>query len=159
MDCTVWNERHRTRLACRRPGAAAHRDIGRGTVPSAARLACIARSECTSLDQNSNKKTFWNRVAPRDGPQPRGPCPRSVRPRRGRTRSASEVASRVSAVSHTRPNHSPVSLQRPVCRGPRTVPRSRSFFLVSFWYYTNGKYTYFLARPMNVSYVSRSLRS
>ena len=23
MDCTVWNERHRTRLACRRPGAGA----------------------------------------------------------------------------------------------------------------------------------------
>ena len=35
----------------------------------------------------------------------------------------------VSAVSHTRPNHSPVSLQRPVCRGPPTVPRSRSYFL------------------------------
>ena len=36
MDCTVWNERHRTRLACRRPGAGAHRDIERGKVPSAA---------------------------------------------------------------------------------------------------------------------------
>ena len=49
VDCTVWNERHRTRLACRRPGAGAHRDIERGKVPSAARVAC------TSLDQNSNK--------------------------------------------------------------------------------------------------------
>ena len=58
MDCTVWNERHRTRLACRRPGAGAHRDIERGEVPSAARVACIARSACTSLDQNSNKKNF-----------------------------------------------------------------------------------------------------
>ena len=55
MDCTVWNERHRTRLACRRPGAGAHRDIERGKVPSAARVACIARSACTSLDQNSNE--------------------------------------------------------------------------------------------------------
>ena len=34
MDCTVWNERHRTRLAFRRPGAGAHRDIERGKVPS-----------------------------------------------------------------------------------------------------------------------------
>ena len=42
MDCTVWNERHRTRLACSRPGARAHRDIERGKVPSAARVACIA---------------------------------------------------------------------------------------------------------------------
>ena len=58
MDCTVWNERHRTRLACRRPGAGAHRDIDGGKVPSAARVACIARSTCTSLDQNSNKQNF-----------------------------------------------------------------------------------------------------
>ena len=55
VDCTVWNERHRTRLACRRPGAGAHGDIERGKVSSAARVACIARSACTSLDQNSNK--------------------------------------------------------------------------------------------------------
>ena len=55
VDCTVWNERHRTRLACRRPGAGAHRDIERGKVPSTARVTCIARSACTSLDQNINK--------------------------------------------------------------------------------------------------------
>ena len=55
VDCTVWNERHRTRLACRRPGAGAHRDIERGKVPSAARVACIAKSACASLHQNSNK--------------------------------------------------------------------------------------------------------
>ena len=55
VDCTVWNEHHRTRLACRRPGPGAHRDIERGKVPSAARVACIARSACTSLDQNSRK--------------------------------------------------------------------------------------------------------
>ena len=55
QQCTVWNERHRTRLVCRRPGAGGHRDIERGKVPSAARVACIARSACTSLDQNSNK--------------------------------------------------------------------------------------------------------
>ena len=30
-------------------------DIQRGKVPSAARVACIARSAYTSLDQNSNK--------------------------------------------------------------------------------------------------------
>ena len=57
-DCTVRNERHRTRLACRRPGAGTHKDIKRGKVPSAARVACIARSACTSLDQNSNKQIF-----------------------------------------------------------------------------------------------------
>ena len=44
VDCTVWNEHHGTRLACRRPGPGAHRDIERGKVPSAARVACIARS-------------------------------------------------------------------------------------------------------------------
>ena len=48
-------ERHRTRFACRRPGVGAHRDIERGKAPSAARVACIARSACTSLVQNSNK--------------------------------------------------------------------------------------------------------
>ena len=58
MDCTVWNERHRTRLACRRPGAGAHRDIERGKVPRAARVECITRSACTSLDHNSNKQNF-----------------------------------------------------------------------------------------------------
>ena len=45
---------HRTRLACRRPGAGGYRDIDRGKVPSAAMVACIARTACTSLDQNSN---------------------------------------------------------------------------------------------------------
>ena len=44
VDCTVWNEHHRTRLACRRSGPGAHRDIERSKVPSAARVACIARS-------------------------------------------------------------------------------------------------------------------
>ena len=55
-NCIVWNDRHRTRLACRRPGAGAHTDIERGKVPSAARVACIARSACTSLEQNSNEQ-------------------------------------------------------------------------------------------------------
>ena len=50
MDCTVWNERHSTRLACRRPGAGAHRDIERGKVPGAAEVACIARSACTLMN-------------------------------------------------------------------------------------------------------------
>ena len=64
VGCTVWNERHRTRLASRRPGAGAHRDIERGKVPSAARVACIARSACTSLDQTVTNKHFRNRVVP-----------------------------------------------------------------------------------------------
>ena len=55
VDCTVLNEHNRTQLACRRPGAGAHRDIEQGKVPNAARVACIARSACTSLDHNSNK--------------------------------------------------------------------------------------------------------
>ena len=58
MDYTVWNERHRTRFACGRPGAGAHRDIERGKVPSAARVACIARAACMSLDQNSKISNF-----------------------------------------------------------------------------------------------------
>ena len=42
MDCTVWNEHHRTRLACRRPGPGAHRDIERGPVSLAARYrGCV----------------------------------------------------------------------------------------------------------------------
>ena len=53
-----------------------------------------------------------------------------VRPRRGRRAALARWQGRVSAVSHTRPNHSPVSLQRPVCWGPPAVPRSRSIF---FW--------------------------
>ena len=64
MDCTVWNERHRTRLACRRPGAGAHRDIEWGKVPSAARVACIARSACTISTRTATNKTFRNRVVP-----------------------------------------------------------------------------------------------
>ena len=54
--CTIWNELHRTRLAFRRPGAGAHRDIERGKVPSAARVACIARSACTSLFRPDEKR-------------------------------------------------------------------------------------------------------
>ena len=52
-----------------------------------------------------------------------------VRPRRGLRAALAMWQGCVSAVSHTRPNHSPVSLQRPVCWGHPTVPRSRSFFL------------------------------
>ena len=59
VDCTVWNGRHLTRLACRRPDAGVHRDIERGKVPGTARVACIARSACTSLDQNSNKTKLF----------------------------------------------------------------------------------------------------
>ena len=55
VDCTIWNECHRIPLACRRPGAGAHRDIERGKVSRATRVACIAWSACTSLDLNSNK--------------------------------------------------------------------------------------------------------
>ena len=100
------------------------------------------------------------RLAPRDSPHPRGPCPRAGPPLAAAVRTAlARWQGRVSAVSHTRPNHSPVSLRRPVCRGPRTVPRSRSFFLVSFWYDTNGRYIYLQGRPMSVSYVSRNLQS
>ena len=51
-------------------------------------------------------------------------------PRHGRRAALARWQSRVSAVSHTRPNHSPVSLQRPVCWGPPTVV-TLFFFLVS----------------------------
>ena len=60
-----------------------------------------------------------------------------VRPRRGRRAVLARWQGRVSAVSHTRPNHSPVSLQRPVCWVPPTVPRSRSFFFgLKVWFST-----------------------
>ena len=59
------NKRHRARLASRRAGDRAHRDIERGKLrpdrigdkmmPSAPRVACIAGRACTSLDHNSNK--------------------------------------------------------------------------------------------------------
>ena len=45
VDCAVWNEHRRTRLACRRPGPGAHRDIKRGKVPSAARVAYLSLLE------------------------------------------------------------------------------------------------------------------
>ena len=54
-----------------------------------------------------------------------------TRPCRGRRAALARWQGRVSAVSHTRPNHSSVSLQRPVCWGPPTVPWSRSPFFVS----------------------------
>ena len=59
------NEHHRTRLVPPRAGDGADWDIKRGklgpdrigdmTVPSVARVACIPREACTSLDQDSNK--------------------------------------------------------------------------------------------------------
>ena len=65
-DCR--NEHHMARLASRRAGDGAHRDIERERrgpdricdmmVPSTARVACIVRAACTSLDQNRNKKNF-----------------------------------------------------------------------------------------------------
>ena len=57
MDCTVWNERHRTRLACRRPGAGAHRDIERGKVPSAARVAYLSLLEGLEFTPPSSART------------------------------------------------------------------------------------------------------
>ena len=46
---------HGLHVADRAPGPGGHSDIERGKVPSAAMVACIARSACTSVDQNSNK--------------------------------------------------------------------------------------------------------
>ena len=63
MDCTVWNERHRTRLACRRPDTGTHRDIERGKVPSAARVASRGQHARVSTRTATNK-TFRNRVVP-----------------------------------------------------------------------------------------------
>ena len=57
MDCTVWNERHRTRLAFRRPGAGAHRDIERGKVPSAARVAYLSLLEGLEFTPPSSART------------------------------------------------------------------------------------------------------
>ena len=51
-----------------------------------------------------------------------------IRPRHGRRAALARWQGRVSAVSHTRPNHSPVSLQRPVCRGSSYSPAVTLFF-------------------------------
>ena len=100
------------------------------------RSACSVKHPCALsalelflCDFSAARHRFVARLARSDSPQSRGPCPR-IRPRRGRRAALARWQGRVSAVSHTRPNHSPVSLQRPVCWGPPTVPRSRSFF---FW--------------------------
>ena len=64
VDCTVWNERHRTRLAYRRPGEGADRDIELGDVPK-------QRGNHASRDQHERVSTrtatnitFRNRVVP-----------------------------------------------------------------------------------------------
>ena len=57
MDCTVWNEHHRTRLACRRPGPGAHRNIERGKVPSAARVAYLSLLEGLEFTPPSSART------------------------------------------------------------------------------------------------------
>ena len=53
-----------------------------------------------------------------------------VHPRRGRRAALARWQGRVSAVFHTRPNHSPVSLQRPVCWGSSYSPAVTRFFWV-----------------------------
>ena len=53
---------------------------------------------------------FVARYAPSDSPQSRGPCPRAGPPRRGRRAALARWQGRVSAVSHTRPNHSALEL-------------------------------------------------
>ena len=57
------NERHRARLASRPPDDGTHRyRAGEALkmLPSAARVACIARAACTGLDQNSNNKETYS---------------------------------------------------------------------------------------------------
>ena len=66
MDCTVWNERHRTRLACRRPGAGAHRDIERGKVPSAARVAYLSLLEGLEFTPPSSARTKGDLCRPQE---------------------------------------------------------------------------------------------
>ena len=56
-DRTVWNEHHRTRLACRRPGPGAHRDIERGKVPSTARVAYLSLMEGLEFKPPSSART------------------------------------------------------------------------------------------------------
>ena len=53
-----------------------------------------------------------------------------VHRRRGRTAALARWQGRVSAVSHTRPNHIPVSLQRPACWVP-LQSRGHALFLLS----------------------------
>ena len=80
------------------------------------RSACSVKHPCALsalelffCDFSAARPRFVARLAPSDSPQSRGPCPRAGAPSPRPSRSASDVArSRLSAVSHTRPNHSPV---------------------------------------------------
>ena len=68
------------------------------------------------------------RPASSDSPRSRGPCPRADPPSPRPSRSASEVArSRLRGLPHA-PQSQPCFFTT-ICRGPPTVPRSRSFFL------------------------------
>ena len=103
------------------------------------RSACSVKHPCALsalelfvCDFSAARPRFVARLARSDNPQSRGPCPRADPPSPRPSRSASEVARSRLRGLHTRPNHSPVSLKRPVCWVPPTVPRSRSFFFVSF---------------------------
>ena len=62
MECTVWNERHRTRLACRRPGAGARRDIERGKCRAQPGQHASRRKYTRVSTRTVTKKTFRNRV-------------------------------------------------------------------------------------------------
>ena len=57
MDFTVWNERHRTRLACRLPGAGAHRDIERGEDLGAERSEGSMHREVSMHESRPEKGT------------------------------------------------------------------------------------------------------
>ena len=57
MDCTVWNEHLRTRLARHRPGPRTHRDIERGKVPSAARVVYLSLLEGLQFTPPSSART------------------------------------------------------------------------------------------------------
>ena len=73
-------------------------------------------------DFSAARPRFVARLAPSDTLSRDGLASVRVRPRRGRRPALARWQGRVSTVSHTRPNHSPVSQPAPRLRGPPHAP-------------------------------------
>ena len=80
-------------------------------------------------------------------------------PRRGRRAAPASWHGRVSPRSPTRAPITAPFLYNDKSVGVLVQSRGHALFCCLFWYDTNGRYIYLQARPMSVSYVSRSLQS
>ena len=109
------------------------------------RSACSVKHPCalSALELffcyfSAARPRFVARLARSDSPQSRGPCPRADPPSPRPSRSASEVArSRLRGLPHA-PQSQPRFFTTTSLSGSSYNPAVTLFFLVSFWYDTNG---------------------